>query len=88
MSEHNSLVSDSLNVLPNSSFTLRLMLPEAFFNTCMNASCSPCMSARKCSVPLGRLSMACRLMISVLASATVGNSCESKVKYRVSCLKS
>ena len=35
------------------------------------ASYSPWMSEMKCSVPLGRFRMACRLMISVLAACTV-----------------
>lgn len=34
MSVHNSRFSLSRRVVPKSSFTLRLMLPEAFFNTC------------------------------------------------------
>lgn len=42
----------------------------------MKASYSPCRSARKCSVPFGRFRMASRLMISVLAAARLGKSCE------------
>ena len=72
MSVQSSRFSASRRVLPKMSFTLRLMLPEAFFKTCWNALYSPCRSARKCSVPFGRFCMACRLMISVEASATVG----------------
>ena len=84
MRVQSSRFSVSRSVLPKSSFTFLLMLPDAFFSTWRNASYSPWMSARKCSVPLGRLRMACRLMISVLASATVGNDCASNCRYLMS----
>ena len=84
MRVQSSRLSCSRSVLPKSSFTLRLMFPDAFFNTWRKASYSPWMSARKCSVPFGRLRMACRLMISVLASATVGNDWARSCKYRMS----
>ena len=48
---------------------------------CWKASYSPWTSERKCSVPLGRFWMARRLMISVLASWTVGYCLDSSRRY-------
>ena len=53
------------------SFQLR-MTPEAEFRICTKASFSPCRSLMKCSVPLGSLSSACVLMISLAAAACEG----------------
>gem|GEM_PF-6138832 len=47
----------------------------------MKASYSPCRSLMKCSVPLGRFKMACRLMISVKTACSVGNCWDRSVRY-------
>ena len=56
----------------NSSSIFSRTTPEAEFRMWRKASYSPWMSEMKCSVPLGRFIMACKLMISVLAACTVG----------------
>ena len=56
--------------------------PDALFRMWRKASCSPCRSLMKCSVPLGRRSRASMRMISLAAAAMVGNSLESSCMYR------
>ena len=56
------------------------MAPEALLSIWRKASCSPCMSLMKCSVPFGRLRMASSFIISAQADCTEGNSRESKVR--------
>ena len=80
MSVHSSFCSLVPKVSLKISFTLRLIVPEALRSTCWKAWYSPCRSARKCSVPLGRFKMASRLMISVLAVAMLGKLRDSRVK--------
>jgi len=48
------------------------MTPDAEFRMWTKASFSPCRSLIKCSVPLGSLSKACVLMISLAAAACEG----------------
>ena len=62
--------------------SMRLMLPEAFLRMWRNASYSPWMSATKCSVPLGRLRIASRFMISVDALWMVRKLCDSSSSSR------
>jgi hypothetical protein len=59
-------------VSPSTMSTFSRMTPEAEFRICTNASFSPCRSLMKCSVPLGSLSSACVLMISLAAAACEG----------------
>ena len=47
----------------------------------MNASCSPCRSLKKYSVPFGRLQIAIRFTISLVAAFTVGYSFARSCKY-------
>lgn len=75
-------MASSLMAVPYISFTLRFIFPEAFFSMCRNASCSPWMSAMKCSVPFGRLRMASRLMISVEAALTFGKLLDNSSSTR------
>ena len=56
--------------------------PDALLRICKNASYSPCRSDMKCSVPLGRLRIAWRLMISLLAARVFGYCRASSCKYR------
>ena len=65
-------MSAEVSDVPKSSVTFRLIFPEAFFRMWRKASCSPCMSATKCSVPFGRFRMASRFIISVEAALMVG----------------
>ena len=80
MRVHRSFCSLVLNESLKISPTLRLMVPLALRSTCWKARYSPCRSARKCSVPLGRFKIASRLMISVLAVATLGKLRDSSFK--------
>ena len=59
-------------LVPNRSSSFSRTTPEAELRICKNASYSPWTSEMKCSVPLGRFKIACRLMISVLAAWTLG----------------
>ena len=76
------LMSSARMDASKSSPTLRLMLPEAFLRMWRNASYSPWMSATKCSVPLGRLRIASRFMISVDALWMVRKLCDSSSSSR------
>ena len=81
MSVQRSAFSASVSVSSNTSSTCSRTTPEQLFRMCMNASYSPWRSLMKCSVPFGRLRMACRLMISVNTACCVGNCCESSARY-------
>ena len=83
-----SFLSASRIVMPNTSSTLRLITPEAFLSTWVKAVDSPWRSDRKCSVPLGKLSIASRLMISVAALDIVGNFSARSLRYRASAFTS
>ena len=74
-----TVIRDALSEMERAGYIerVRLMLPDAFFKICWKASYSPCMSARKCSVPLGRFRMASKLMISVHAAPMSGTLWES-----------
>lgn len=75
-------MSSSRRLVEKISFTLRLMFPEAFLRICRKASASPCTSAMKCSVPLGRLRIASRLMISVAAAEMLPKFCDRSSRTR------
>ena len=80
MRAHSSFCSREPSESLKISSTLRLMRPLALRSTCWKARYSPCRSARKCSVPLGKFRIASRLMISVLAVATFGKLRESNFR--------
>ena len=60
---------------------MRLIEPAPLRTTCWKASCSPCTSERKCSVPLGSCSRALRLMMAVDAAWIVGYFSDNSFKY-------
>jgi hypothetical protein len=57
------------------------MTPEQLLRMWVKASYSPCTSLMKCSVALGSLRMASRLIISVKTVWLVGNCSESRERY-------
>ena len=57
------------------------VMPDEERSRCINASYSPCKSLKKYSVPLGRLQIAVRLTISLVASFTVGYSFARSLRY-------
>ena len=65
---------------------LFLIIPEALFSMCRNASYSPWISLKKYSVPFGRLRIAERFTISLTALSIVGNSLARSSKYFLSML--
>ena len=58
------------------------MTPDALLRIWMKASCSPCRSLIKCSVPLGKRSSASKRMISLYADKAVGYFSASRVRWR------
>ena len=84
----NSMLVGSLMGKGDAEFAAHVrnrMTPEQLLRMCIKASYSPCTSLIKCSVPLGRLRMAERLMISVNADCSVGNCLDSRRRYLKSC---
>ena len=67
-----SSLSSRVRSGPKISSILDLMTPDALFSMCIKASCSPCRSLKKYSVPLGSESIAFRLTISSVAAFTFG----------------
>ena len=57
------------------------MTPEQLLSMCRTASYSPCRSLMKCSVPLGSVSMASRLIISEHTAASFLYFSESSERY-------
>ena len=85
MSVHSSPFSSKESVSPKISSTCSRTTPEQLLRMCIKASYSPCTSLIKCSVPLGRLRMAERLIISVNADCSVGNCLDSRRRCLKSC---
>ena len=85
MSVHSSPFSSKESVSPKISSTCSRTTPEQLLRMCIKASYSPCTSLIKCSVPLGRLRMAERLIISVNADCSAGNCLDSRRRYLKSC---
>ena len=81
MRVHRSPFSSSESSSPKMSSTCSRTTPEQLLRICRNASYSPCRSLMKCSVPLGRLRIACKLMISVNTDCCVGKCSESRRRY-------
>ena len=52
--------------------TFSSMTPEQLLSMCLTAPYSPCRSLMKCSVPLGRVRMALRFIISEHTAASFG----------------
>ena len=81
MRVHISSISHGSSVSPYSAAAFSRMTPEQLLRMCVNASYSPWISLMKCSVPLGRLSIALRLIISRVSERTVGYFSASSRMY-------
>ena len=57
------------------------MTPEQLFRICRTAPYSPCRSLMKCSVPLGRVRIAFRFMISEQTAASFGYFSAKSSRY-------
>ena len=73
-------------VLPRTRSIFIFIMPDALLSICRKASYSPCISLKKYSVPLGRLRIAERLIISLAALSIVGYSLARSLRYFMSIL--